>query len=62
MGVKYVKRGRMQSLPAINAMILYSLGSKDINFEIYDEQELYYIINQQYNAAQVKINARLNQI
>jgi len=50
MGVTFVKRPRLESLPMIDPVILYSLGTHDINFEIWDEYQLFDMINAQLDA------------
>lgn len=59
MGFKYVRRNRMEDLPAIDDNILASISMNgNINFEKYDEQQIYDKVNAQLDIQQAKINAR----
>ena len=58
MGIKFVPRGRMESLPAIPDQTLAALGADDINFEKYDESEVYRLMNQQLDTVQTNANIR----
>jgi hypothetical protein len=57
MGVKYVKRPRMEDLPAISEDTLVSIGATNLNFEKYDEQEFYYNLNRRLDIVQQQINS-----
>lgn len=58
MGIKFVKRGRMESLPSIPDQTLAALGDDDINFEQYDISEVFRLMNQQLDTVQQKANTR----
>jgi len=59
MGVTRQKRNRMESFSNIRPTVLYSLGIDDINFEIYDEQQLYDEVNKRLDKQQAKIDLKL---
>ena len=58
MGRNFVKRNRLESLPAIPLTALASLGTTDINFEIYDEQLIFDQINENLDKAQARLNSQ----
>ena len=49
----------MESFSNIRPTVLYSLGIDDINFEIYDEQQLYDEVNKRLDKQQAKIDLKL---
>lgn len=57
MGVKYVKRNRMEDLPTIPDSVLASIGMTNINFEKFDEQLIYDQINKELDIQQKRIDA-----
>jgi hypothetical protein len=56
MGVRYVKRNRMEGLPNIPDPVLSSIGMTNLKFEKFDEQLVYDIINAELDIQQEKIN------
>ena len=58
MGRNFVKRNRLESLPNIPDAALYSLGTTDINFEIFDEQVIFDLVNKNLDEAQARMNSQ----
>jgi hypothetical protein len=56
MGLKYVKRPRLQDLPAIPDITLASIGANNLQYEKYDEQVIFDQINKQLDLVQKRIN------
>jgi hypothetical protein len=57
MGVRYVKRNRMEGLPSVPDPVLASIGMTNIKFEKFDEQLIFDIINKELDIQQKRINA-----
>ena len=57
MGYKYVRRPRMESLPALPDETLVSIGAQNIIYEKYDEQIFYYDLNRRLDIVQARISA-----
>lgn len=57
MGLRYQKRDRLTSFRGdkVSDVLLYSLGTTDINYEKYDEQIVADIINKNLDKQQEKI-------
>lgn len=58
MGVKYVRRNRMEDLPNVPVEVLVAIGQSNINFEKFDEQLIWDKINARLDIEQLRINAR----
>lgn len=56
MGLRYKKRNRMEEIRQLPNPVLASLGATDINFEKFDEQLIYDIINKNLDKQQEKMN------
>lgn len=57
MGFNFVRRNRLESLPAIPLTALYGLGTSDLNFEKFDETIIYDLINDNLDAAQARLDS-----
>lgn len=58
MGFNFVKRNRLESLPAIPLAALYGLGTSSLKFEKFDETIIFDLINDNLDAAQARMNSQ----
>lgn len=58
MGLRYVRRNRMESLPAVNDAILASIGERDFKFDQYDEGLVFDMLNAQLDKAQASFRSK----
>lgn len=58
MGIRRQRRNRLESPKNLNDVVLYSLGTDNINYEKYDEQVLYKKVNERLDVQQAKLNKK----
>lgn len=58
MGLRYIKRNRMEDLPHISDSTLASIGANNIKYEKFDEQLIYDQVNANLARQQEKIDSQ----
>lgn len=56
MGLRYVKRPRMESLPNVPDEVLVGIGSSNIQFSHFEEDLIYWKVNRRLDVVQERIN------